>query len=444
MLILQSLLSELKDEFTPSRKNEERSVWFLHTLLAIILPFTSSKTSNLLRAFTALFGFADIGRKRYYTFMASPMIPWDRLWSRLWRMIPQPETNGRLIVALDDYINPKTGKKIFGCAKVFDHAAKQNQSQYPWAQNIVAIGLLKVIKGRWACLPLCQRYYFLEKELANNKPTYRGKEIVFQSKHRQAVDMLGSIAAAFPQAEILVVSDSWFGNDGLWTPVRKELGKQVQMLSRLRSNNNLFDLPEAPTGKGAGRPRKYGDRLGSTSTLAVMKREQAQEYTVNLYGRTRPVLASDRIVMLKTLKRPVKVVWVYRRTRWVALFSTDLTLSVAEIIEYYGARWKIEAGFKELKQDIGSAETQNRHPVAVKNHLNFCMMATSLIWIYACRLEKTPCRRHAVKGRNHFAFSDVRRLVAQAALDKDFALLCPIPRKPVINTLVDALMRMAA
>ena len=54
MLILQSLLSELKDEFTPSRKNEERSVWFLHTLLAIILPFTSSKTSNLLRAFTAL------------------------------------------------------------------------------------------------------------------------------------------------------------------------------------------------------------------------------------------------------------------------------------------------------------------------------------------------------------------------------------------------------
>jgi len=359
-------------------------------------------------------------------------------------MIPEPETRGRLIVALDDYINPKTGKKIFGCAKVFDHAAKQNQSPYPWAQNIVAIGLLKVIKGRWACLPLCQRYYFLEKEITKNKPTYRGKEIVFQSKHRQAVDMLGSFAAAFPQSDILVVSDSWFGNDGLWTPVRKELGGRVQMLSRLRSNNNLFGLPEPTTGKGAGRPRKYGDRLGTTSTLALVNRGQAQEYTVDLYGRMRTVLASDRIVMLKTLKRPVKVVWVYRRTRWVALFSTDLTLSVAEIIEYYGARWKIEAGFKELKQEIGSAETQNRHPVAVKNHLNFCMMATSLIWIYACRLEKTPCRRHGVKGRNHFAFSDVRRLVAQAALDKDFALLCPIPRKPVVNTLVSALMRMAA
>ncbi|WP_152556561.1 transposase [Methylobacter tundripaludum] len=28
--------------------------------------------------------------------------------------------------------------------------------------------------------------------------------------------------------------------------------------------------------------------------------------------------------------------------------------STTQIIEYYGTRWKIESGFKELKQDIGS------------------------------------------------------------------------------------------
>jgi hypothetical protein len=38
----------------------------------------------------------------------------------------------RLLVALDDHINPKTGKKIFGCDRVLDHAVKQNQSKYPW------------------------------------------------------------------------------------------------------------------------------------------------------------------------------------------------------------------------------------------------------------------------------------------------------------------------
>jgi hypothetical protein len=438
------LLSELKEGFSVSGKGAEREAWFLHTLLAIILPFTSSRTSNLLRTFKILFGFPEICKKRYYTFMASPKIPWDKLWSRLWHMIPEPETNGRLIVALDDYINPKIGRKIFGCAKVFDHAAKQNQSQYPWAQNIVAIGLLKIIKGRWACLPLGQRYYLPEEEIKNNKPTFKGKEIVFQTKHRQAVDLLGKVAEEFPQSNLLVVTDSWFGNNGLFKPLRKELGKRAHILSRLRSNNNLFDLPAPATGKGAGRPRKYGDRLGTTSSLALINRERAREMPVNLYGRVRKVLAYDQIVMQKTLKCSIKVVWVYRRTQWVALFSTDLTMTVTEIIEYYGARWKIEAGFKELKRDIGSAETQNRNPVAVKNHLDFCLMATTLTWIYACRLEKTPRRRHMVKGRDHFAFSDVRRLLAEEALDKDFPILCSVPRKSVFNTLVTALMRMAA
>ena len=72
--------------------------------------------------------------------------------STVWGLIPFPETEGRLLVALDDYINPKIGKNIFGCETIFDHAAKANQSQYPWAQNFVAVGLLKQVKGRWACL----------------------------------------------------------------------------------------------------------------------------------------------------------------------------------------------------------------------------------------------------------------------------------------------------
>ena len=86
--------------------------------------------------------------------------------------------------------------------------------------------------------------------------------------------------------------------------------------------------------------------------------------------------------MLKTMKCPVRVVWVYRKkTRYVALMTTDMTLSIEQIIEYYGARWKIESGFKEIKQDIGSSKSQVRNAESVMNHLNFCMMATTLTWI---------------------------------------------------------------
>lgn len=160
-------------------------------------------------------------------------------------MIPEPETNGRLLVALDDFINPKTGENIFGCANVFDHAAKQNQSKYPWAQNIVSLGLLKMIKGRRSCLPLSHRYYHLQKDIEQNRPTHCGKEIKFQSKHSHAGDMIADVAAEFPESNIIIVSGSWFGNNGIWKPLREKLGNRAHMISWLRSNNsNLSDQPE--------------------------------------------------------------------------------------------------------------------------------------------------------------------------------------------------------
>lgn len=441
MFILRDILGKLKNEIAHSKKDDERAEWFIHTLLAIIIPFTSAKTSNLLRCLHHLFGFTDIGRKRYYTFMASPKLPWQILWQKVWKMIPNPLTNDRLLLALDDYINPKTGKKIFGCDNVFDHAAKQNQSKYPWAQNVVAVGLLKIVKNRWACLPLNYRFYHMEKSI--EKMAGKSK-ITFESKLDQAAQMITEIADAFANAAITVVTDSWFGNNGLWKPLKENLGQRFHMISRLRSNNNVFELPDAHRKKGPGRPRKYGKKLGNTSSLADRYKHLVQEFRINLYGRVRTVVAYDRIVMLKTLKCPVRVVWVYRKTRWVALFSTDLTLSVAEIIEYYGARWKIEASFKELKQDIGSADTQTRNATAVKNHLHFCMMATSVTWIYASRLDKTPSRRHAVIGRNHFAFSDVRRLIAKASTEANFSLVCPESRKSKLNSIMSVLLRIAA
>lgn len=444
MIILHDILGKLKNEFAHSRKASERGIWFVYTLVAILMPFTSSRTSNILRCLNTLFGFTGIRKKRFYTFMASPKIPWKGLWQTLWKMIPDPQTDGRVLLALDDCINPKTGKKIFGCDKVFDHAAKQNQSKYPWAQNIVAIGLLKIVKGRWACLPLSYQFYHLKKSIETINRTFSGHKIAFETKLARAADMITEIAGAFGAARIITITDSWFGNNGLWKPLHHGLGDRFHMISRLRANNNLFDLPGPRRKKGAGRPRKYGKQLGNASSLAVGFKALANEYLVNLYGRKRTVLACDCVVMLKTLKCPVKVVWIYRKTRWVALFSTDLTLSVGKIIEYYGARWKIEAAFKELKQDIGSAETQTRHPVAVMNHLHFCMMATSVAWIYASRLEKTPNRRHVVRGRNHFAFSDVRRSVAKAAMDDNFGVVFPVPHKSAVNSLVAVLLRLAA
>lgn len=169
--------------------------------------------------------------------------------------------------------------------------------------------------------------------------------------------MLYQISQRFANTPLLVVTDSWFGNDGLFKPMRTAIGSHGHILSRLRVNAALFDLPKR-TKALKGRPKKYGRKLGCATTLAKRSKRYATSYSVNLSGKQREVLAYDKVVMLKTLKCAVRVVLAYRKSQWIALFSTDLELFVEQIIEHYGARWKIESGFKEIKQEIGSSKSQ--------------------------------------------------------------------------------------
>ena len=341
---------------------------------------------------------------------------------------------------MDDSINPKTGCQVFGCQHTFDPAAKTNQSQYPWAQTLVTVGLLKVIHDRWACLPRAFACYLRRQTLRTGCIRVRGQAIVFQSKFAQAVRLIAALAGVFGQVPVLVVADSWFGNQGLLKPLRAALGPRAHLLSRLRVNAVLCEQP-APTPGTAGRPRKYGTRLGNAAQLAADLRAEAGTYPLNRYGGVRAVLAVDRLVMLKTLRCPVRVVWVFRKTQWLALVTTDLTLSLAQIVEYYGARWKIEAGFREIKQEIGSAETQTRNPDAVTNHLHFCMAATTLTWIYGAHLHQAPPRRYATAKRTEYAFADLRRALAKDLGGQGFGIDCRIPgnatRNPLIATVMD-------
>lgn len=442
MLMLPTFSAELQSLFPMTRHGQERARWFVLTLQAILVPLTVSRTSNLLRAIETLFG-VTIAQWRYYTFMGSVKLPWEAVWEALWRAIPGPLVDGRLLLALDDSINPKTGRQIFACQTTFDHAAKPNQTCWPWAQTLVIVGLLLPIHGRWCCLPLAFRFYLRSATLSGHCIRVRGQALAFANKFTQAVTMIARLSRCFPGVPVLVVTDSWFGNNGLLRPLRGQLGARADLLSRLRVNAVLFARPEGGTGK-PGRPRKYGARLGSVAERAERMRAQAQRHRLHVYGAIREVEAAEQVVMLKTLRCAVRVVWVYRRTQWVALLSTDLRLSVAQIVEYYSARWKIEAGFREIKQEIGSAATQTRRPDAVNNHLNFCLVATTLTWIYAAQLRQAPARRYASQHTTEYAFADARRDLAKQIAEEGFGSDCPESGKPLGKSLIAAFMRLVA
>jgi hypothetical protein len=128
MSILRTLATDCQALFPAADKGQERFRWFLLTLQAILVPITASRTSNLLRAIETLFG-VRIAEWRYYTFMASVKLPWTQMWEVLWRSIPSPLCDGRLLLGLDDSINPKTGRKIFACQKALGAALPKRRRE---------------------------------------------------------------------------------------------------------------------------------------------------------------------------------------------------------------------------------------------------------------------------------------------------------------------------
>jgi len=64
MFILRDLLRTLQAHFSETDLGRERASLFVYTLLAVIVPFTSSMSSNLWRALVTLFGI-EIERKPF-------------------------------------------------------------------------------------------------------------------------------------------------------------------------------------------------------------------------------------------------------------------------------------------------------------------------------------------------------------------------------------------
>jgi hypothetical protein len=89
----------------------------------------------------------------------------------------------------------------------------------------------------------------MKKTIDESRVQINGQSLSFKTKFEQAVEMLTQISERFAHMPLLIVTDSWFGNDGLFKPMRKNIGQHCHLLSRLRINATLFELPEHTKGQ---------------------------------------------------------------------------------------------------------------------------------------------------------------------------------------------------
>jgi hypothetical protein len=197
MFILRNILTPLQNECSSTPLGRKPSRWFVYVLLAFIVPFTSSISSNILRCLNTLFGL-HVNRRRFDTFMGSNKLPWENLWRRLWDRIPNPTTDGRLLVALDDFINPKTGRKIFGCAQIFDHAGQP--VPIPLGAECGSHRSAETHQRPLGVSASCPPILYLPKKAIASKSdnmNIPGEATLFQTKLEQAAEMLVQLAHHF-------------------------------------------------------------------------------------------------------------------------------------------------------------------------------------------------------------------------------------------------------
>jgi hypothetical protein len=162
------------------------------------------------------------------------------------------------------------------------------------------------------------------------------------------LEMLKAVKGTSAQTQY-VLYDSWFASPSSILSV-KRLGFDV--VSRIKNHENYRYL--------------YDDKIASLSHIykANKKRRGRSRYLLSVNVQIRHNDFPESI--------PAKIVFVRdrnNRKKWIALISTDTTLSEEEIIALYGKRWDIEPFHKMLKSFLRlAAEFQLRSFDAICAH----------------------------------------------------------------------------
>jgi len=172
-----------------------------------------------------------------------------------------------------------------------------------------------------------------------------------------------------------LVLDGHFGNHNALHMAR-QCG--LPLIAKLRCDAALY-FPYTGSYAGRGPRRKYGPKV-AYDHLPV---QYLQEMTVEGHIETR---LYQMQVLHKEFAHPLNVVIIAKtnlRTQaraHVVLFSSDLPLAYAPLVDYYGLRFQIEFNFRDAKQYWGLEDFMNVTPTGVTKAANLSLFMVNVAY----------------------------------------------------------------
>jgi hypothetical protein len=275
--------------------------------------------------------------------------------------------------------------------------------------------------------------------------------VAFRSKLALAVEAIRWLRSHLPQQS----PRAWLAVDGFCAKrevLKAAGGEGVVIVSRLRKDAALFDLPPAlrPGQKrGRGRPPIYGkNRL----CLAKRAGQRRGWNTIEARATTGEIVTKRTKLFLATWRPAgglIRIVLVEEEDgSWRAPFCTDPEASIEAVIQTALDRWGIEQNFHDLKEVEGIAPVQLRryHADAGALNLNLWVHTLTEVWAWvrpAGSLSDRTDRPWDDASRRP-SHADRRRALQRAMLAEEYrAVGVPRPWSEKIHHLLDSVARLA-
>jgi DDE superfamily endonuclease len=306
----------------------------------------------------------------------------DELGLRLAALIAERfcEPGAPLAVAVDDTLLKRLGRKIHATFYHHDATANSDRAAVAWGNNWVVVGIVVRLPflERSVCLPVLFRLWSPRR-----KHIPKGhSDPKRPTKPQLAREMIDLLAARLADRDIDMVGDNAYASKA-----RRGVPERVTVTSRLRGDAAIYARKPPRTGK-KGRPRKWGARFASLARTASDPATRWAAATVRRYGKTETLMLCAIEGLWEPLgpETPVRVILVKDATRpsgyQLALISTDLKATPAQLVERYADRWPIEVCFEEAKELFGVGHARNRTRKAVERTapFQFLSMTLTILW----------------------------------------------------------------
>ena len=147
-------------------------------------------------------------------------------------------------------------------------------------------------------------------------------------------------------------------------------------MSKLRHNSTLY-FPYAGPYAGRGPRRKYGQKLDYKNIPAAYLQATSidEEIETNMYQLA---LWHKKFAEMLNIVVIVKRNLQTHKTAHVVLFSSDLTLGYAPLIDYYRLRFQLEVNFRDAKQYWGLEDFMSVKETPVYNSANLAMFMVNV------------------------------------------------------------------